>query len=63
MKRVFLWAVRLMVPALLCAGCEKLDDKIEDFPDAGESREPASVSLDELAELFAEVPFGTQQME
>ena len=52
-----------MVPALLCAGCEKLDDKIEDFPDAGESREPASVSLDELAELFAEVPFGTQQME
>lgn len=52
-----------MVPALLCAGCEKLDDKIEDFPDAGESREPASVSLGELAELFAEVPFGTQQME
>lgn len=63
MRRLFLWAVRLMIPALLCAGCEKLDDKIEDFPDAGESREPASVSLDELAELFAEVPFGTQQME
>lgn len=52
-----------MIPALLSAGCEKLDDKIEDFPDYDDQREPASVSLNELAELFAEVPFGTQQME
>ena len=52
-----------MMAALLCAGCEKLDDKMEDYPDAGENREAATVSLDELAELFAEVPFGTQQME
>lgn len=52
-----------MVPALLSAGCEKLDDKIEDFPDYDDERESASVSLNELAELFAEVPFGTQQME
>ena len=52
-----------MIPALLSAGCEKLDDKIEDFPDYDDQREPSSVSLNELAELFAEVPFGTQQME
>lgn len=52
-----------MIPALLSAGCEKLDDKIVDFPDYDDQREPASVSLNELAELFAEVPFGTQQME
>ena len=52
-----------MIPALLSAGCEKLDDKIEDVPDYDDQREPSSVSLNELAELFAEVPFGTQQME
>ena len=63
MKRTLHWTARLMMAALLLAGCEKLDDKLEDYPDSGENREPATVSLDELAELFAEVPFGTQQME
>ncbi|MDT3366622.1 MAG: hypothetical protein LIQ26_05055 [Bacteroidota bacterium] len=63
MKKTLHWAAWLMIPALLSAGCEKLDDKIEDFPDYDDQREPASVSLNELAELFAEVPFGTQQME
>lgn len=62
MKTTTKWAARLMMPLLL-AGCEKLDDKIGDFPDYNEEREPASVSLNDLAELFAEVPFGTQQME
>ena len=52
-----------MMAALLLAGCEKLDDKIEDYPDYDDERESASVSLNDLAELFAEVPFGTQQME
>ena len=52
-----------MIPTLLFAGCEKLDDKIEDYPDYDDVRESASVSLNDLAELFAEVPFGTEQME
>ena len=63
MKKKNLFTALLVAGTLLCAGCEKLDDKIENFPDYDEQRVPASVSLNELAELFAEVPFGTQQME
>ena len=63
MKKKILFSAFLVAGTLLCAGCEKLDDKVEDFPDYDDVRDPATVSLNELAKLFAEVPFGTQQME
>lgn len=59
MKRTLKW---LVLPALLLASCERLDDKIENYPDAGEPAPEAGVSLDALAEIFSEVPFGTDQM-
>lgn len=61
-SRMSRWAVLLTGIALISCACERLDDREEDFPDSGESREPASVPLDEVAELFSEVPFGLDQM-